>query len=155
VSAQPGRQPTEEELRAALEEQLRRLHIRDLLTEQIVTTLNLAFRRTGLQPGTEGERDLEQVALGVEAVRTLLPLLGDDPQYAPLRDALSQLQMAYVRVRQEVGGAEPAAAPPSGAAGAAAGPAGPGGPGSAPPPKPGAEEAGPAQRSGRLWVPGQ
>jgi hypothetical protein len=80
-------------------------------------------------------------------------------QLGPIREALSQLQLAYVRI----GGAPPGAdaGPPparteseSPAAGTARPQAGEGAPEPPPePPKPG--EAGPAQRSGRLWIPGQ
>jgi hypothetical protein len=60
----------------------------------------------------------------------------------PIRDALSQLQVAYTRLAGEAG------APPAGNA-----PAG----GQQPPEKqPGTESGpGPAQGSGRLWVPGR
>lgn len=147
-------QPSEEELRAAYEAEIKRIRVEQIVLEQVVSTINLGMRRTGLAPGTEDERDIGQVRVAIEAVRALLPLLEQTagPQAAQIRDALSQLQLAYVRL----GGAE------SGA-GASEPPAGPGPPPSqgpaepAPPaeepPKPG--EAGPAQRSGRLWVPGQ
>jgi len=92
-------------------------------------------------PGSEGERDLGQTRMGIEAVRALLPLveqaLGAE-QARPIRDALSQLQMAYVQA--------------AGSSGADAGerPATPESPREDP-----GESPGPAQRSGRLWVPGQ
>ena len=70
------------------------------------TLVNLGMRRTGLMQGTEDERDLEQVRLAIEAVRAVLPLVESTApeQAGPIRDALSQLQMAYVR-----GGGEPPA----------------------------------------------
>ena len=40
MSDQPG-QPTEEELRAALEEQMRQLRVEDVLLQTIVTLVNL------------------------------------------------------------------------------------------------------------------
>jgi len=135
-------QPTEEELRAALEDELRQVRVEQVVTEATVSILNVAVLRAGLVPGAEGERDLDQTRIGIEAVRALLPLVEQAvgaEQAAPIRDALSQLQMAYVRAA----GSEPS----SGGEGA--------------PPAPGsareqpAEGPGPAQRSGRLWVPGQ
>jgi hypothetical protein len=117
---------------------------------------NLGMRRTGLAPGTEGERDPEQVRLAIESIRALLPALEQaaPSQLGAVRDALSQLQLAFVRI----GGQPPApSAPESGAAetggGAGAPPRATEPPAQEPPPKPG--EPGPAQRSGRLWVPGQ
>jgi hypothetical protein len=181
---QTGSQPTEEELRAAYEAEIKKIRVEHVLLEHVVTLVNLGMRRTGLAPGTESERDPGQVRVAIEAIRAVLPLVERTApqQIAPIKEALSQLQLAYVRI----GGAAPAGtqatpeaagagAAPGGAqgdAGAAPGGAGaaPGGAGAAtadassragsgqtaeqePPPKPG--EPGPAQRSGRLWVPGQ
>jgi hypothetical protein len=141
-----GRQPTEQELQAAYEAELKRIRVDDVIIQTVVSLLNLGGRRAGLVPGTEGERDLEQVRSAIEAVRALLPLieaqLGPDAQ--TLRDALSQLQMAYAQL--SAGGARPETAEPQGAP-----PPAPEVPGA----EPRGEEAGPAQRSGRLWIPGQ
>jgi hypothetical protein len=158
------RAPTEEELRAAYEEEIRKVRVEHVLLEQVVTLVNLGMRRTGLAPGTEPERDPEQVRLAVESIRALLPLLEQSApqQIGPIREALSQLQLAFVRIGGPQGA--PAAshpgtegsrerphqeAPPGPAE--AREPPKPGEP--AEPPKPG--EPGPAQRSGRLWIPGQ
>jgi hypothetical protein len=96
-------QPTEEEMRAALAEELRRVRVEQVVMEATVSILNVAVMRAGLVPGSENERDLDQVRFGIEAVRGLLPLVeqvaGD--QARPIRDALSQLQMAYVQAREE------------------------------------------------------
>ena len=150
-----GRQPTEEELRAAYEAELKRIRVEDLILQTVVSLINLGGRKAGLAPGTEDERDPEQVRQAIEAVRVLLPqvegLLG--PDAARIRDALSQLQLAYARF---------------GAAGAARGPAPDAGTGDDKPREGGAggaqpaaqpgerpTEPGPAQSSGRLWVPGR
>jgi hypothetical protein len=150
-------EPTEEELRAAYEEEIKRIRVEQVVLEQVVSLINLGMRRTGLAPGTEGERDPGQVRLAIEAIRALVPLIEQfAPQQAdPIRDALSQLQLAFVRLG---GAAEQAPAPPPATkpAAAAAGAAPATAPATEPEPeptKPG--EAGPAQRSGRLWVPGQ
>ncbi len=88
---------SEEELRAQLEEELRRITVRDVLLQTIVSLVNLGGQRLGLAPGAEDMRDLEQVRLAIEGVRALLPLVEeqDAEQVRPIRDALSQLQMAY------------------------------------------------------------
>lgn len=132
-------EPAEEELRAALEEEMKRVGVADILLQGVVSMLNIGFRRTGVAPGTEGERDLEQVALAVDAVRAQLGVIerAAPEQLRPIRDALSQLQMAFV----QAGGAPPAegvAAPPA----PEPPPQSPTGPGS-------------AQSTGRLWVPGR
>ncbi|HXD66826.1 MAG TPA: hypothetical protein VNV17_19535, partial [Solirubrobacteraceae bacterium] len=93
-------QPTEEELRAAYEAELKKIRVEQILLDQVVSLINLGMRRTGLSPGTEDERDLAQVRLSIEAVRTLLPLIEQTapPQAGQIREALSQLQMAFVRL---------------------------------------------------------
>jgi hypothetical protein len=96
-----SREPTEEELRAALEEQMRRISVQDVLLQTVVTLVNLSGRRLTV----EDEKDLEQARLGIEAVRALLPLCPED-QVAPVREALSQLQMIFAREAQ--GGKAPA-----------------------------------------------
>ena len=101
------REPTEEELRAALEEQMRRITVKDVLLQTIVTLVNLSARKLGLVEGEQ--KDLEQARLGIEGVRALVPLLPEE-EVAPVREALSQIQMAYAREaggRSQVAGDSP------------------------------------------------
>jgi hypothetical protein len=160
----PG-QLSEEQLRAAYEQEIKRVRVEHVLLENVVTMVNLGMRRTGLMPGTEDERDLAQVQLAIESVRALMPQIEQiaPQQVAPLRDAVSQLQMAFVQAQGgSPGDADGAPAspaePPAGATEQA--------PAEAPTdasavPQPPADDPqdpdgpGPAQRSGRLWVPGQ
>ena len=95
-------EPSEEELRAQLEQQIRELRVEDVLLQTVVTLVNLSGRRLTV----EEEKDIEQGRLGIEAVRALLPLCPQE-QVAPVRDALSQLQMIYVREAGESGGQAP------------------------------------------------
>ena len=88
------REPTEEELRAALEEQMRRITVKDVMLQTVVTLVNLSARKLGLAEGEE--KDLEQARLGIEGVRALLPLLPQE-EVAPVREALSQIQLAYAQ----------------------------------------------------------
>jgi hypothetical protein len=48
-------------------------------------------------------RDLDQARLAIEGVRALLPLVEqqDAEQVRPVRDALSQLQIAYAQIAGE------------------------------------------------------
>jgi len=137
---------SEDELRAAyeaqLEEQLKSLRVEDVIVQTIVTLVNLGGRRAGLAPGTEAERDPEQLRLAIEGARALLGLIEAQlgPDGTAIRDALSQLQMAYAQLAGGEGG--PGGGEPSGGAQ----------PGGEQPPQGG---TGPAQSSGRLWVPGQ
>ena len=160
-------EPTEEELRAAYEAEIKKIRVEHLLLETMVSLVNLGMRRAGIAPGTETERDPEQVRLAIEAIRALLPLVEQaaPEQATPIREALSQLQLAFVR---SGGQGQPASdAPPGQAQTPTSGPAAPpprspAGPPREPSPAPPEGEqpgesgdAGPAQRSGRLWIPGQ
>jgi hypothetical protein len=146
------RQPSEEELRAAYEAELKRLRVEHVLLDNVAALVNLGMRRTGLVPGTEEERDPDQVRLAIETLRALLPVLEQaaPEQIGAIRDAVSQLQIAFVRIGGQPGTAAPGAA---GGAGESEPPPSPSAAREPEPPKPG--EPGPAQRSGRLWVPGQ
>jgi len=152
----PPREPTEAELRQmqeAYEAELARITASDVIIQTAVTLINLAGRRLGLDPESQAERDLDQVRDAIDAVRGMMPVL---ERVAPndigqLRGALSQLQMAYAA------DAAPAAAPdapePQPSAGPAPSePAAPSDP--AKPSEPDEPGPGPAQSSGRLWVPG-
>jgi hypothetical protein len=88
------REPSEEELREALKQ----LRVEDVLLQTVVTLVNLSGRRLTV----EDEKNVEQARLGIEAVRALLPLCPEE-EAKPIREALSQLQMVYVRETQEPG----------------------------------------------------
>lgn len=183
-SAGPGAQPSEEELRSAYEAELARITSTDMILQAAVSLLNVGSYRlmpppagaqAGAPPGSG--RDLEQVRDAIDGVRALLEILERrvPSEVRPLRDALSQLQMAYAREVQ-ASGAEPVPgsggeagqgggqAPPAGGAPGSSGgaPGAPGGPtpgqdpgqGSAPGDQ-GEPGPGPAESSGRLWVPGR
>lgn len=183
--AAPG-EPTEEELRAAYEAELSRLTTTDLIAQAVVSLLNLGARRMAPAPGDAAgsagaagsgdaagsagagrrdrdpahpQRDLAQARDAIDAVRALLEILERSvPQEVkPLRDALSQLQMAYAR--EVAPGARAAAAAqgggPGGPAGGPGGPAEPAGGEQQPQAQEGPRGPGPAESSGRLWVPGR
>ena len=136
---------SEEELRQ-LEAEMERITVDDVLIQTTVTLLNLAARKAGLgarRPAQARRADWEQVRQAIEGARALLPLLESRhaEQLGPVRDTLSRLQMVYA---QQSGGAAPRR---GGRAARAPGPA------RAQPASP--EGPGPAQSSGRLWIPGQ
>jgi hypothetical protein len=135
-------QPSEEEIRAAMEAEMARVRVEDVVLQAVVSLVNLGARRAGLAPGTEGERDLGQVQTAIDAARALLPVIEPraPEQAKAIRDAVSQLQMAYVQAGGDQGAAPEEAQPP---------------PAEEPKPETGEEGPGPAQSSGRLWIPGQ
>ncbi|HEX4483658.1 MAG TPA: hypothetical protein VH081_07705 [Solirubrobacteraceae bacterium] len=169
----PG-QPSEEELRAAYEAELSRITSAELMLQAAVSLLNVgSFRLAPRTPApgagdpasassAPSAADLEQARDAIDAVRALLEIIERQMpnETAPLRNALSQLQMIYAREAQAAGApasgagdpAQGATAPLSGgAAGGAPGEAKE--PGDAPGEQPGGP--GPAESSGRLWVPGR
>ncbi len=90
--AEGAPQPSQEELRAQIEEQLRKVRVQDLLLDSVVSVINLSARRIA----KEDERDLEQARVGIEAVRAVVGLLDDEPA-KQVRGALSEVQMLYAR----------------------------------------------------------
>ncbi len=94
-----AQEPSEEELREALKQ----LRVEDVVLQTVVTLVNLTGRRLT----AEGEKDLDQARQGIEAVRALLPLCPQD-ELGPVKDAVSQLQMIYVRETGGGGGEVPA-----------------------------------------------
>lgn len=152
--------PTEEQLRA-YEEELSRVTSTQIAVQAAASLLNIGGRRLGLMEGHEQERDLDQVRDAIDGVTALMPILERRLaaiEVRQLREALSQLQMGYARLIQaerpqgdatqgeqddrqqqpQQGGAREGGAQQGGAeqGGAQQGP-------------------GPAESSGRLWVPGR
>lgn len=137
-SGQPGEQgpevppESEEELRARIEEGLRKVRVQDVLLESVVTIVNLTARRIA----KEDERDLEQARVGVESIKAVIDLLEPEAQ-AQVRNALSELQVLYARAVEgkPLGGDEPPDEPPA----------------QAPPPE--TPQEGPKEPPPGLWVP--
>ncbi|WP_210492635.1 hypothetical protein [Patulibacter sp. SYSU D01012] len=133
-----GGQPTQEELMAAYEEQMRNIRVEEVLVQSLASFIELGGRRAGLAGGPEqaGAPDLDQLGLAIEVIRALQPLAAPllGPNASQVEQALSQLQVAY---------AQQAGRPAPGQAGGAGGGAG----GGQQPPS-GAGGSG-------LWVPGQ
>src|SRR5689334_19433605 len=132
----PQDPPSEEEIRARIEEQLRTVRVQDLLLDSTVSLLNLSARRIA----KDDERDLAQARIGIEAVRAMVELLDPEPA-KQVRSALSEVQVLYARQAGEgapdEGGGEPESEPP--------------GPEERPEPQP---PAGPGRRPPpKLWTP--
>jgi hypothetical protein len=167
-------QQSEEEMRAAYEAELNRISSTEMILQTAVSLLNIGGRRLGLAaapPGAAGpaavenERDLEQVRDAIDGASALMPILERrmPGELGPLRDAIAQLQVAYAREAQGSAGASSAAAPgathaprteqatPSGQPEEAQPAAKP----EQPTEGDSREGPGPAQASGRLWVPGR
>lgn len=130
----PQEMPSEEELRAQLE----RVRVQDVIVQTIVSIVNLTAAKAD---------DKEQLRLGIEAAKALLPLVREElgPDAKSFDEAISQLQLVYAQDPEAVAAGEETGG--DGAAPAAGAPNDPAAP------KPG--DPGPAQSSGKLWVPGR
>jgi len=144
MTEQQPNQPSEEELRAAYEQQLKQIKVEDVLVQTVLSLINLGSLRAGVVPGNEGEADPQQLRQAIEGVRALLPLVEPvlGPDARQIRDAVSRLQMEYARLAGAGAAAPQAAAEQPASEGE-----------QQQPPKP--EGPGPAESSGRLWVPGR
>ena len=116
--------------------------IEDVLIQTVVSLLNLGARKAGLVPGSEDERDLEQVRKAIEGARALLPRDRARRWARTPRRCATRCPSCSWPTRSSRAAGEPGPGGPAGAPGEGSG-------------APGGEGAGPAQSSGRLWVPGQ
>jgi hypothetical protein len=96
--AEQAQQPSEEELRAQLEEEIKRVRVEDVVLQSVVSILNLSARRIA----KDDERDLEQAKVGIDAARALVDLVKPEAQ-SQLRQAISELQVLYAKQAEEGG----------------------------------------------------
>jgi hypothetical protein len=99
VSAQ---EPTEAELLEAL----RRVRTEDVLLQTAASLVNLAGQKLAVKEA----RDPAEAKKAIDAVRAILPLCPEE-EIGPIRDALSQVQMMYVK--EQGAAAQPADSAPS------------------------------------------
>ena len=103
AGGQGGRAAAERgELRAQLEEEIKRVRVEDVVLQSVVSILNLSARRIA----KDDERDLDQAKVGIDAARALVDLVKPDAQ-PQLRQAISEIQVLYAKHAGE-GAAEPA-----------------------------------------------
>lgn len=157
MSSEQQPQPSEEEMRAAYEAELNRITSAEMIIQTTVSLINIGGRRLGLAPSaasgdqsaTPGsERDLEQVRDAIDGASALMPILERrmPAELGPLRDAIAQLQVAYAREAQNSASTTSTSSTSQAKV-------------AKEPEKPTEDDQqsgpGPAQASGRLWVPGR
>lgn len=132
AGAAGDRQPTEAELMAAYEEQMKSIRVEEVVVQSLASLIEIGGRRAGLVPGAQSEADPTQLQVAIEAIRALQPVVAPliGPNKSQIDQALSQLQLAFAQMTG-------VSAPP--ADGAA----------------PGAEKPAADPGPSRLWVPGQ
>jgi hypothetical protein len=184
ASAGSATSSEEERARAAYEAELSRISSADMMLQAAVSLLNIGARRLAPAEGGAGaasarpegseadagagaapappERDLEQVRDAIDGVSALLGILERriPETLGPLRDALAQLQLAYAReakaapANADQAGQRPAEGGIDSRAGKPGDQKEPAG--ESPPQEEGQQRGpGPAEASGRLWVPGR
>ena len=94
-------EPTEEQLLEAL----RRVKVDDVVLQTIATLVNLAGQKLSIPEA----KDPVEAKKAIDAARAMLPLAPEEAA-GQIRDALSQVQMLYVR-ETGAAGAEPQADP--------------------------------------------
>jgi predicted nucleic acid-binding protein len=94
-----GSAPSDEQLVAQLEEELKKLKVSDLLVQTLYTVSSLGYRRL-----SSDERDLDQAKLAIESLRVLLPVLEESVSEELVRDfkqVTANLQLAYADAAKE------------------------------------------------------
>jgi hypothetical protein len=100
----PGREPTEEEVQAALAEARRVLAtpVIEHIGGHAMAMFELAALHLEREAATGGQEkpDLAEAALAIDAMAALVEGLGDklEPYRAQLEQAVNQLRMAYVQL---------------------------------------------------------
>jgi hypothetical protein len=116
---------TEAEMREAMA-RLAQTPVRNIIANHAIGLWELAVLHLGL--GGASEVNLDEAALAIDAMSALVEGLGDrlGEHVTPLREALSQLRVAFVQIKQAVEGGtfDPATTGP-GATGSSASPTAP------------------------------
>ena len=87
-------EPTEEQLLEAL----RRVKVDDVVLQTVATLVNLAGQKLTVPEA----KDPVEAKKAIDAARAMLPLVPEEAA-AQIKDALSQVQMIYVREQQQAG----------------------------------------------------
>jgi hypothetical protein len=119
----PPQEPTEEQLLEAL----RRVKVDDVVLQTVATLVNLAGQKLTIPEA----RDAAEAKKAIDAARAMLPLCPEDA-VGQIKDALSQVQMLYVR---EQGGGGPEQPQPE-------------------QPQPSSEDEERAKARAKIWTPG-
>ncbi len=101
--AREERPLTDQERADLYREQLKRLHVVDLVRDMMVTLVTVGYEKLGLTEQTRDLRDLTDARVAIEALRRLIEVVeGEgDPEAASLRSTLAQMQLNFARASAE------------------------------------------------------
>jgi hypothetical protein len=94
----------QERIARELAEELRRLKVEDILIQTLITISSMGYRRLGLTPDTQDDRDLAQAKLSIDTMTALTPVLENVVPAELLRDfqqSVASLQLAYAEAASE------------------------------------------------------
>lgn len=95
-----GGPTSDEEYRQAVEEELRKSSVQDIVVQSVVTILNLTSRRIAV----DEERDLAQAQLGIDVATAISEHLPEEIK-GQVDEALSQLRLQFAN-QAEAGGSQ-------------------------------------------------
>ena len=96
--------PLSDQERADLyREQLKKLHVVDLVRDMMVTLVTVGYEKLGLTEQTRELRDLGDARVAIESLRRLIEVVeGEgDPEGGSLRSTLAQMQLNFARASAE------------------------------------------------------
>lgn len=94
----------QERIARELADELKKLHVEDVVIQALVQVSAIGYRRLGLTEETRGDRDLEQTRLAIETMRALTPVLElvvPAELIAEFDQSVANLQLAYAKAASE------------------------------------------------------
>ena len=103
-SGAQGERPLSDQEQADLyREQLKKLHVIDLVRDMMVTLVTVGYEKLGLTDQTRDLRDLGDARVAIESLRRLIEVVegAGDPEAGALRSTLAQMQLNFARASAE------------------------------------------------------
>ena len=94
---------TDQERADLYREQLKALHVVDLVRDMMVTLVTVGYEKLGLTDQTRELRDLRDARVAIESLRRLIEVVEaeGDPDIDSLRSTLAQMQLNFARASAE------------------------------------------------------
>lgn len=102
-------EPTDEQRRREVLDQLKRMRVADLVEEMLVGLVTVGYQKLGLTDQTRELRDLRDARLAIETLRAWIDVLSrerGDEGLGDLRGTVAAMQLSYARVAADAGAEE-------------------------------------------------